>query len=246
MLLSQLNYWVELFSCLIANKEIWNILDWIFHCKTILIWKKASPPNSSLSFLLSNIGCFSLKEKSHELAGWFCIFSSLGKLWWPFCWGEQGSSSHLYWMCSWQEREELVTVLPITWQGIWEGSWIDFRCGLGFPDLPAALSRLIPGISWRRGMPPPQFLAQPSVCALLAASPNNCKPTGSPHFWSVVWLIPFFQGDFEDAVAFTCGKWGWILRSWFVPLAWNASKVLGVLLLSWHMCSSDVTHLLLT
>lgn len=88
-------------------------------------------------------------------------------------------------MCSWQEREELVAVLLVRWQGIWEGSWIHFRCGLGFPDLPAALSRAIPGISWRRGVAPPQSPAQPSVCALFAASPDNCKPTAvspdSPH-----------------------------------------------------------------
>ena len=77
-----------------------------------------------------------------------------------------------------------MTVLLVCWEGSWEGSWIHFRCGLGFPDLPAALPRAIPGISWRRGMAPPQSPAQPSVWALFAASPDNCKPTavspGSP------------------------------------------------------------------
>ena len=87
-------------------------------------------------------------------------------------------------MCSRQEREELATVLLVHWQGIWEASWIHFRCRLGFPNLPAALSRAIPGILWRRGMAPPQSPAQPSVCALFVVSPDNCKPTaaspGSP------------------------------------------------------------------
>lgn len=87
-------------------------------------------------------------------------------------------------MYSQQEREELATVLLVHWQGIWEGSWIYFRCGLGFPNLPAVLSTTIPGMSWRRGMVPPQSPAQPRVYALFAASPDDCRPTaaspGSP------------------------------------------------------------------
>lgn len=38
----------------------------------------------------------------------------------------------------------------------------------------------IPGISWRRRTTPPQSPAQPSVCALFAVSPDNCKPTAAP------------------------------------------------------------------
>lgn len=73
MLSSQLNYWVESVFCLIVNKGLRNMWDWILHRKTILIWKKYHHQILRWVFFGPILDVSLLKEKPYELACWFCV-----------------------------------------------------------------------------------------------------------------------------------------------------------------------------
>lgn len=251
MLSNHLNYWVESVFGLIVNKRLWNIWLWILHCKTILIWK-SNTTKFFTEFSLVQYWMFLFLKRSHvtwHVGFVLGFFSNWKKLWWPLHWSR--SSSHLCWMCSWQERGELVTVLlghPLA--GHW-GSWIHFRCRLEFP---AEQSQESHGGEGRR-LPSPQhspvfvlclqcllttasplqLLLVALVCALARETPTQekvmatasrelCQPRSlvSCFGLSVVLLIPFLQGGLEDAAAFTCRKWKYW---WWILRSWSVSDL---------------------
>lgn len=133
---------------------------------------------------------------------------------------------------------------------------------VGFPDLPAPLSRAIPGILWQRRSPvfvlclqcllttasPLQLLLLAFMCALAGEMLQPKRKLGKfsaeqlvparvsePLWFECGFLNPFPSRRFGRCSSLHLWEvntiyWGWIVRSWSVPLAWNCSEVLGVLL----------------
>lgn len=173
MLSSHLNYRVESVFCLVVNKRLWNIWHWILHCETILIWKSITTKFFT-EFSLVQYWMFLFLKRSHVtwhvgfVLGFF--FPNWKKLRWPL--HRSRSSSHLCWMCSWQERGELVTVLLGHWQGT---GGVGSTSDAGWDSLLSNPRNLVEEKDDASPIP-----AQPSVCALFAVSPDNCEPTAAP------------------------------------------------------------------
>lgn len=181
MLSSHLNYRVESVFCLVVNKRLWNIWHWIPHCETILIWTSI-PTKFFTEFSLVQYWMFLFLKRSRVtwhvgfVLGFF--FPNWKKLWWPL--HQSRSSSHLCWMCSWQERGELVTVLLGPWgqcslvPGRALGELDPLQMQAGIPCW------TIPGIWWRRRTTPPQSQPSPVFVLCFLVSPDNWEPTAAP------------------------------------------------------------------
>lgn len=175
----ELSSWVSfLLGCqqkalkyLASNPPLRNYFDLEKHPHQILHWVFFSP--------ILNVSL--LKEMPCDLACWFCVgffFPNWKKLWWPL--HQSRSSSHLCWMCSWQERGELVTVLLGPWG---QSSLVPGRA-LGELD-PLQMQAgipcwTIPGIWWRRRTTPPQSQPSPVFVLCFLVSPDNWEPTAAP------------------------------------------------------------------
>lgn len=181
MLSSHLNYQVESVFCLVVNKRLWNIWHRILHCETILIWKSI-PTKFFTEFSLVQYWMFLFLKRSRVTwhVGFVLdfFFPNWKKLWWPL--HQSRSSSHLCWMCSWQERGELVTVLLGPWgqcslvPGRALGELDPLQMQAGIPCW------TIPGIWWRRRTTPPQSQPSPVFVLCFLVSPDNWEPTAAP------------------------------------------------------------------